>query len=99
MTTIGPWETSTLSDGTQWQVCEEGAGDYVADCRDEDTANLIKGLPDLINALEAVLPHAEQWMAELGNLGAQNSHVRGPVTAGYNLLRKLTGKIYEGYPS
>ena len=50
--TPGPWETSVLSDGTQWQVCEEGAGDWIADCKNADDALLIAAAPELLAALE-----------------------------------------------
>ena len=50
--TPGPWETSVLSDGTQWQVCEAGAGDWIADCKNADDALLIAAAPELLAALE-----------------------------------------------
>ena len=52
--TPGPWETSVLSDGTQWQVCEPGAGDWIADCKNAEDARLIAAAPDLLAALESV---------------------------------------------
>ena len=52
--TPGPWETSVLSDGTQWQVCEAGAGDWIADCKNADDALLIAAAPELLAALESV---------------------------------------------
>lgn len=57
--TSGPWETSILSNGTQWQVCEKDGGDMIADLSETDNqeanARLIALAPDLLAACQALI--------------------------------------------
>ena len=71
--TPGPWETSVLSDGTQWQVCEEGAGDWIADCKTADNASLIAAAPELLAALEDAVNEIRRLYAVHG------SHYAGKI--------------------
>ena len=59
MHTPGPWETSVLADGSQWEVCLPDAGDAIAGIVDgpdaQDNALLMAAAPDLLAALRAML--------------------------------------------
>jgi hypothetical protein len=57
--TPGPWETSVLSNGKEWQVCQHGGGDMIADLSQADNqkanAALIAAAPELLHALSRIL--------------------------------------------
>ena len=59
MHTPGPWETSVLADGSQWEVCLPDAGDAIAGIVDgpdaQGNALLMAAAPDLLAACQAVL--------------------------------------------
>ena len=74
--TPGPWETSALSDGTEWTVCVSG-GDIIADLalgdgrHAEANASLIAAAPDFYDvacALDLLLRQREE---ELGRLSPE----------------------------
>jgi hypothetical protein len=68
--TPGPWETSVLSDGSEWGACAAGGGDMIAWVEptadpDEEQANahLIAAAPELLAALvEYVERHEAEHM-------------------------------------
>lgn len=64
--TPGPWETS--SNGTDWDVCQENAGDMIADLKDcpnaQANARLIAAAPDLLTACRCALADLEGIMPE-----------------------------------
>lgn len=59
MHTPGPWETSVLSDGTQWEVCAAGGGDFIAATENSHDARLIARAPELRAALAWALDQIE----------------------------------------
>lgn len=68
--TPGPWETSCLSDGTEWGVCREDGGAMIAfmepaDSTEEEQANaqLIAEAPAMLRDLEAMVGLAEEAIA------------------------------------
>lgn len=58
MHTPGPWETSVLSDGTQWEVCAAGGGDFIAATEKAHDARLIAKAPAMLDVLRRV---ADFW--------------------------------------
>jgi hypothetical protein len=61
--TPGPWETAVNDEG-QWDVCDAGGGDLLADLSDcpenaEANARLIAAAPELLAALKAILARVE----------------------------------------
>lgn len=56
--TPGPWETSVLSGGTQWEICGTDGGDAIAsvvECQSAAAnARLIAAAPDLLQTLREI---------------------------------------------
>jgi hypothetical protein len=84
MHTPGPWETSVLADGSQWEVCLPDAGDAIAGIVDgpdaQDNALLMAAAPDLLAALQFAVSRVELANAE-GNpiLSAWLSDARAAI--------------------
>jgi hypothetical protein len=81
--TPGPWETSALSDGTQWTVCGPDGGDMIADLtgnpNEENDARLISAAPELLAVLVRVTNELEHGGASMTAIRSMVQDARAAI--------------------
>lgn len=97
--TPGPWEISQNEAG-ELDICEEGAGDMLADlakCKNaEANARLISAAPEMLDALRVTLHRAEQARhssEQLGPIAAE--WLDGIITEARQAIAKAEGRAGE----
>jgi hypothetical protein len=87
------WQVSVHSDGTQWQVCDGGAGDWIADVCSEDHAkrivvcvNACGDVPD--SALASNGATAAQWLVERNTLAGLTASLQAVLELALPFVRQ-----------